>query len=153
VKKLAFPSYCIAKVTNELEIKPDNHFGEASKKIQSLLFMLRENEDVYTLFSRKAHKMLNLMNEGFVETLANMIFNDLTRSQSEKKLAVIVRQWIREEVAEDRTEKLGTGLCSKIFKIFTERGETRKYIDYLFKMKYERIDFTYLDIKDIHALF
>ena len=53
----------------------------------------------------------------------------------------------------DKLDKLGSGLSSKIFKIFTDRGEVKKYIDYLFKMKYERIDFNYLDIKDIYSIF
>jgi len=39
----------------------------------------------------------------------------------------------------------------RIFKILTEKGEVRKYIDYLFRMKYERIDFSYLDLKDIYS--
>ncbi len=117
--------------------------------------MLRENEDVFKVFSMKAHKMNYLINEGFVETLANFIYNDLTRSQSDMKLAVVIRQWIREEVKAcgDNWQKLRTGLSGKIFKIFTERGEVRKYIDYLFKAKYERIDFYYLDIKDTYSIF
>jgi hypothetical protein len=53
--------------------------------------MLRENEDVFKVFSMKAHKMNYLINEGFVETLANFIYNDLTRSQSDKKLAVVFK--------------------------------------------------------------
>jgi hypothetical protein len=47
VQKLKYPNYCPAKVENVLEVNPNAHFGEASKKISSLLFMLRENEDVF----------------------------------------------------------------------------------------------------------
>ncbi len=58
--------------------------------------MLRENQDVFDVFSRKAAKLD--VSESFVETLANFIYNDLTRSQSDKKLAVVMKNWIREEV-------------------------------------------------------
>jgi len=35
------------RIERILETKPSNHFGEAFKRIQSLFFMLRENEDVF----------------------------------------------------------------------------------------------------------
>ena len=47
--------------------------------------------------------------------------------------------------------KLREGMSKRIFKILTEKGDVRKYIDYLFRMKYERIDFSYLDLKDIYS--
>ena len=30
-----------------LDLKPQSHFGEAFKRLQSLFFMLRDNEDVF----------------------------------------------------------------------------------------------------------
>lgn len=117
--------------------------------------MLRENEDVFKVFSQKAHKMNYLVNEGFVDTLTNFIYTDLCKSQSDNKLAVVIRQLIKEEVnaCGNDWKRLAGGLSGKIFKIFTERGEVRKYIDYLFKAKYQRIDFYYLDIKDTYSIF
>jgi hypothetical protein len=68
---------------------------------------------------------------------------------------VIVKQVIKDEVRASggKIGKLYEGMSLKIFQVLTDRGEVRKYVDYLFKVKYERIDFAYLEIKDLHTLF
>ena len=40
--------------------------------------MLRENEDVFQVFNRKAPKLNFFANEGFVDTMTNFVFSDLT---------------------------------------------------------------------------
>lgn len=83
-----------------LEDKPNNHFGEATSKIQSLLFMLRENDDVFKLFCKEARNFYYELNEGFDETLVNFLFRDLTLCKSDKKLSLVIREIIRSEVKE-----------------------------------------------------
>ena len=41
------PKQAVTKVVRVLETQPKTHFGDAEKRLQSLLFMLRENEDVF----------------------------------------------------------------------------------------------------------
>ena len=40
-----------------------------------------------------------------------------------------------------------------VFKQLIKQTEARKYITYLFKSKYDRIDFNYLDSKNICKIF
>lgn len=71
----------MTKIERILETKPQIHFGEAFKRIQSLLFMLRENEDVFQVFCKNLHKLKQEGYGTFPETVANFLFNDLTQSQ------------------------------------------------------------------------
>jgi hypothetical protein len=73
-------SYINNGVKQILETKPSNHFGEASKKLQSLFFMLRDNSDVFNLFCAKAHTFNYITDTKFTETLVNFLFRDLTQS-------------------------------------------------------------------------
>lgn len=62
--------------------------------------MIRENEDVFNLFCKEARNFYYELNEGFDETLVNFLFRDLTLCKSDKKLALLIRETIRNEVKE-----------------------------------------------------
>lgn len=100
VKSLAASYIETERSDRVLEDRPSNHFGEATSKIQSLLFMIRENEDVFNLFCREAKNFYYELNDGFDETLVNFLFRDLTMCQSDRKLALVMREIIRSEVSE-----------------------------------------------------
>ena len=89
----------MTKIERVLETKPQTHFGEAFKRIQSLLFMLRENEDVYEVFKKNLYKIRHEINGSLAETLTNFMFNDLTHSQGlNKRFVVVMREIIKREV-------------------------------------------------------
>ena len=81
-----------------LETKPSNHFGEAFKRIQSLFFMLRENEDVFQVFCKNAYRIRYNTNGTFPETLLNYLYNDLTTCNTNSRLTVVVKEIIKREV-------------------------------------------------------
>jgi hypothetical protein len=66
-------------IESVLVTKPQNHFGEAAKKLQGLLFMLRENQEVFEIFCKYAHNFKYCGNYNFPHTLVNFIFNDLQK--------------------------------------------------------------------------
>lgn len=45
--KEKFPGSANTRVERVLETRPSSHFGDAFKRLQSLFFMLRDNEDVF----------------------------------------------------------------------------------------------------------
>lgn len=58
-----------------LETVPKKNFGEAAKKIQQLVFMIRDNEDVFLQFCKMSTQLNNC--KLYAETFANFMFNDL----------------------------------------------------------------------------
>lgn len=44
-------------------------------------------------------------------------------------------------------------MTEKIFKALTQTSEASKFVVYLFKGKYEKIDFNYFDTKNINKLY
>ena len=111
--------------------------------------MIRDNEDVFNLFCKNAKdfKYEYDLNDGFVETMVNFMFRDLTQCKGDKKLAVLIREIIKSEVEESDspTELLRDSMTEKIFKELIQMSETKKYLLYLFKNKFERVDFNYID--------
>ena len=70
------------------------------------------------------------------------------------KLAVLIREVIKAEVATSEShDQLLKGMAEKIFKNLIQTSEVSKFVVYLFKAKYERIDFDYFDRNDINKLF
>lgn len=51
------PFYSPTRIERSLSVKPEEHFGEAFKRLQSLFFMLRENEDVFQVFYKNAYRI------------------------------------------------------------------------------------------------
>ncbi|CDW79851.1 rab5 gdp gtp exchange factor [Stylonychia lemnae] len=145
------PKSTLTKTERTLEVKPQVQFGEAFKRIQSLLFMLRENEDVFQVFSQNLYKLSNNLNGSIPETLVNFLFNDLTYSQGlNARFMIIMRLIIKKEVEiAESPDQLLKCMVEKIFKELIKQSDSRRYITYLFKSKYDRIDFNYLDFKDI----
>lgn len=45
------------------------------------------------------------------------------------------------------------GVCHNVFKAMTATSEAKKYISYLFKQVYERIDFDFMDGRNIYKLY
>eukprot|EP00347_Sterkiella_histriomuscorum_P018883 403343810 len=150
-----FPHIPMTKIERVLETKPQTHFGEAFKRIQSLLFMLRENEDVYEVFKKNLYKIRHEINGSLAETLTNFMFNDLTHSQGlNKRFVVVMREIIKREVELAETpDQLLRGMTDKIFKELIKQSDARRYITYMFKAKYDRIDFMFLSNKNICKIF
>ena len=70
------------------------------------------------------------------------------------KLAILIKEIITSEVQEfDSHDQLLKGMTEKIFKALTQTSEASKFVVYLFKAKYERIDFNYFDSKDINKIY
>jgi hypothetical protein len=53
----------------------------------------------------------------------------------------------------DTPDQLLKGLTERIFKQLIRQGDAKRFIIHLFRMKYDRIDFNYLDNKNIYKLF
>jgi hypothetical protein len=85
-----FPQALTSINERDFELNPSNHFGEASKRLQSLLFMIRDHEDVFTLFCANFSSFKPFENESFIETLVNFLYNDLTQPQGEAKLSLLI---------------------------------------------------------------
>jgi hypothetical protein len=86
------------KIERILVSNPQSHFGEAFKRLQSLFFMLRENEDVFDVFCKNAYRIRYHTNGTFPETLLNYLFNDLTSCHASSRLSVVIREIIKKEV-------------------------------------------------------
>ena len=83
------------------------------------------------------------------------MFKDLTQPQSDRKLAYLLREIIKSEVKSIETpDELMKGVMTeKIFKEIIKNTEVKEYLIYLFKNKYEKIDFNYLDQKDVLKIY
>ncbi len=53
----------------------------------------------------------------------------------------------------DQPTALLSGMSEMIFKQLVKQSDARRYITYLFKSKYDRIDFNYLENKNICKIF
>lgn len=61
--------------------------------------MLRENEDVFEIFTKNMYKIRHEVNGSLAETLVNFVFNDLTHTQgANRRLVVVLKEIIRKEV-------------------------------------------------------
>lgn len=98
IEREKFPHLINTKIERVLEVKPSNHFGEAFKRLQSLFFMLRENDDVFDVFCKNAYRIRYHTNGTFPETLLNFLFNDLTSFHASSRLAIVIEQIIKKEV-------------------------------------------------------
>ena len=106
------------------------------------------------MFCNNIDQINVLQNDKFFHTMVNLMFKDLTQTQSDKRFMLVIKSIIQKRVQlASKPLDLHKTLVEKIFKELITLGETRKYIDYLFRQKYERIDFSYLDIRDIYPLF
>lgn len=86
-------------VKRVLETKPKTHFGEADSRLQSLLFMLRENEDVFSVFCSNLYRIGYEANGTFPETIVNFLFNDLVHTKNNSsRFQVVLRSIIGKEV-------------------------------------------------------
>jgi hypothetical protein len=113
-------------------------------KIQSLLTMIHENDDVFEIFCKK---IPSYAASSLLQTIMNYMFNNLTRSQGEVKLCKFMKLIIHEEVDyyKNQLDRVQFGLLNAIFNELTSKNESRKYIDHLFKEQYSNIDFNLLD--------
>lgn len=67
---------------------------------------------------------------------------------------LLMREIIRTEVSLAETpDQLLKGTTELIFKQLIKQSDARRYITYLFKSKYDRIDFNYLENKNICKIF
>jgi hypothetical protein len=117
--------------------------------------MIRENSDVFNLFCSKAHNFIYITNPKFTETLVNFLFRDLTNSSSDKKLAHLIRHVIKNEtqMVKSCNDLVHGSMSERIFNELVKQSDTKKYLIYLFKQKFEKIDFNYLDLKDVYKIF
>ena len=137
-----------------LETKPQQHFGDAYKRLQTLFFMLRENEDVFEVFCKNAYRIRYHTNGTFPETLLNFLFNDLTSCHASSRLTVVIKEIIEKEVEiSDSPEQLLRGFLDRIFRQMIKQSESKRYLIYLFKSKSDRIDFNYLNQKNIYEIY
>jgi hypothetical protein len=117
VEKDKHPNLVVSKTERILESKPAIHFGEAFKRIQSLFFMLRENEDVFEVFCKNAYRIRYHTNGTFPEALLNFLFNDLTSYHSSHRLSIIIEEIIKKEVEiSDSPDQLLKGFLDRLFK-------------------------------------
>jgi hypothetical protein len=81
-----------------LEAQPQNHFGDAFKRIQALFFMLRENEDVFDVFCKNFYRIRYHTNGTFAETLLNYLFNDFTSYHTSHRISIVIKEIVKKEV-------------------------------------------------------
>ena len=117
--------------------------------------MLRENEDVFQVFSQNVHKLKYENCSSFAETLVSFLFNDMTQSQtSNSRFIIVMKAIIKNEVEQaESPDQLLKGMSEMIFKQLIKQSDARRYITYLFKSKYDRIDFNYLEKSNICKIF
>ena len=87
--------------------------------VQSLLFMLRDNEDVFNVFCKKFPLYVN---NALVDTIMNFMFNDIVSDQSDKRILRLMKEVIIEEIHyyEHNLDKiLNGGVVDEIFEILT----------------------------------
>lgn len=61
--------------------------------------MLRENEDVFEVFTKNLYRIRHEVNGSLAETLVNFVFNDLTHTQGlNRRFIVVMREIIKKEV-------------------------------------------------------
>jgi hypothetical protein len=150
-KNPIFPSSIVQRV---LDVKPQGHFGEAHKRLQSLFFMLQESQDVFEVFKKNAYKIRYQTNGTFPETMMNFLFNDITSLHSNSRLCQVVKHIIKTEIEySGHPDQLIKGFLETIFNQIVSQSESRRYLIYLFKSKYDRIDFNYLNQKNIYDVY
>ena len=65
-----------------------------------------------------------------------------------------MRQIIKREIEDSESpNSLLSGMSEMIFKQLIKQSDARRYITYLFKSKYDRIDFNYLENKNVCKIF
>jgi hypothetical protein len=78
----------------------------------------------------------------------------LTSTQISSRLAVVISEIIKKEVEISGTpEQLLKGFLERVFWQIVKQSEMKRYLIYLFKSKYDRIDFNYLNNKNILEIF
>lgn len=111
------PQMPSSKVERVLDVKPAGHFGEAHKRLQSLFFMLQENQDVFDVFKDNAFKIRYQTNGTFPETMMNYLFNDHTSLNSTSRLSIVIKQIIKNEVGYSGSpDQLSKGFLDTIYK-------------------------------------
>lgn len=80
--------------------------------------MLRENEDVFQVFTKNVYRIRQVSSGSFAETLVNFLFNDLTNTQIlNRRFLVAMREIIRCDVQlANSPDELMRGMTDKIFK-------------------------------------
>lgn len=62
----------------------------------------------------------------------------------------MIKEIIKKEVEiSDTPDQLAKGFLDRLFKEIINQPECKRYLVYLFKSKYDRIDFNYINLKNI----
>jgi ribosomal protein L20A (L18A) len=116
--------------------------------------MLRENEDVFDVFCKNAYRIRYKTNGTFPEALTNFLFNDLTAYHTSHRLSIVIKEVVKKEVEiSDTPDQLLKGFLDRLFKQIINYPECKRYLIYLFKSKYDRIDFNYINLKNIYDIY
>ena len=94
-------------------------------------------------------------NQDFPETMVNFLFRDLTSSQQDKKLVTLLKALAKDEMGQFKNivDFSKGSMCARIFNEMVKTNEVKKYLVFLFKSKFEKIDFNYLDHVDLFEIF
>lgn len=82
-----------------LERKPDRQFLEGFNKMKTLLFFLRDNEEVFRIFARNAYKVKKGADrDRLAEAVTNLLYNDLTSPNPDRRLVLFLKEMIHGEM-------------------------------------------------------
>lgn len=106
------------------------------------------------MFCKNAYRIRYHTNGTFPETLLNFIFNDITSCHPSSRLSVVILEIVKKEVEiSDSPEQLLKGFLERMFRQIVRQSDSKRYLIYLFKSKYDRIDFNYLNNKNIYDIY
>jgi hypothetical protein len=82
------------------------------------------------------------------------MFTDLTQYHASSRLSIVIKEIIKKEVEiSDSPDQLLKGFLDRIFKEIIKQNECKRYLILLFKSKYDRIDFNYINLKNIQDIY
>jgi hypothetical protein len=66
----------------------------------------------------------------------------------------VISEIVKKEVEiSDSPEQLLKGFLERMFRQIVRQSDSKRYLIYLFKSKYDRIDFNYLNNKNIYEIY
>ena len=145
-------------------------FGtKAPEKLKRLLFMVRENQDVFKIFCEKfVEFQMQYSYLTFIDSLINYFFDTLTDQAASQKLSYFVYwttvntfrfgKFIVEQGDQAQGEQSGeqdkliklAKLRLKIFSALQGTFEAKQYTSSIFLQKFERFDMDYLNMTNVY---
>jgi hypothetical protein len=139
-------------------------FGsKAPEKLSRLLFMLRENKDVFEVFVNKLPEMVVQGRASeLCEPIVHFMFNDLVSAQMQKKLGYISYQLAFADVPQqdrfdegrmkEQNQKL-EHFKAQFYNQLLSTLEAKQCAQSMFMQKFERLDTPYLDQVDVYSIY